>query len=147
MSSKNQSCTLELPWKKPSLSKNFHLVNQLTILKCVEEFFELPIILTELRSMCLQAQSLSSAIQVQYLGCYKWEWNIFPFDFMCSGENSFNHSLKILGQKRCFLGPKSHILNCSAFISFVINWLILGCSLLWNSRVEIIPACVHSKSN
>lgn len=69
MSGKNQPYTLELPWKKPSLSKNFNLVNQLTILKSVEEFFELPIILTELSSFCLQAQSLGNAIQLQKLGC------------------------------------------------------------------------------
>lgn len=79
---------------------------------------------------------------------YKWwEWNIFPFDFLYSGENSFSHSLKILGQKRCLLIPKSPILNCSACISFAMHQLILGCSLPWNSRVEIIPACVHSKSS
>lgn len=78
---------------------------------------------------------------------YKWEWNIFPFDFLYSGENSFSHSLKILGQKSCFLGPKSPILNCSACISFAMHQLILDCSLPWNSRVEIIPAYVHSKSN
>lgn len=56
---------MELPFKKPSLSKNFNLVNQLTILKRVEEFFELPVILMELSSTYLQTQSLGSAIQLQ----------------------------------------------------------------------------------
>lgn len=65
MSNKNKPCLLELPFKKPSLSKNFNLVNQLTILKRVEEFFELPVILMELSSTYLQTESLGSAIQLQ----------------------------------------------------------------------------------
>lgn len=78
---------------------------------------------------------------------YKWEWNILPFDFMYPGENIFSHSLKILGQTRCFLGPKSPILSCYACISFAMHQLILVCSLPQNSRAEIIPACVHPKSS
>lgn len=78
---------------------------------------------------------------------YKWEWNILHFDFMYPGENSFSHSLKILGQKRCFPVPKSPILSCYACISFVMHQLILVCSLPQNRRAEITPTCVHPKSN
>ena len=76
---------------------------------------------------------------------FKWEWNIFPFEFMHPGENNFSHSLKILGQKKCFLGPKSPILDCYDCISFAVHLLILICSLPQNSRAEIILACVHPK--
>lgn len=77
----------------------------------------------------------------------KWECNIFPFEFMYPGENHFSHPLKILGQKKCFLGPKSHILGCCDCISFAVNLLILICSSPRNCRAEITLACVHPKCN
>lgn len=75
---------------------------------------------------------------------FKGEWNIFPFEFMHPGENSFSRSLKILRQK-WFLGPKSPILDCYDSISYAVHLLILICSLSLNSRAEIILACVHPK--
>lgn len=71
---------------------------------------------------------------------FKWEQNILPFEFMHPGEDSFSHSLKALGQKKCFLGPKSPILDYYDCISFAIDLLVLICSSLKNSRAEIILA-------
>lgn len=77
----------------------------------------------------------------------KQECNIFPFEFMYPRENHFSHPLKILGQKNCFLGPKSHILGgCYDCVSFAVNLLIFTCSLPQNFRAEITHACVHPKS-
>lgn len=54
----------------------------------------------------------------------------FPFEFMHPGENSFSHSLKFLGQKNCFLGPKSPMLDCYGCIFFSVHLLILICSTM-----------------
>lgn len=82
---------------------------------------------------------------VTWMSCvsFKWEWNIFPFEFMHPGETSFSHFLKILGQKKCFLGSKSPILDFYDCISFAVHLLILICSMPLNSKAEIILGCVH----
>lgn len=54
----------------------------------------------------------------------------FPFEFMHPGENSFSHSLKFLGQKNCFLGPESPMLDCYGCIFFSVHLLILICSTM-----------------
>lgn len=78
---------------------------------------------------------------------FKWEWNIFPFEFLHPGENNFSHSLKIQGLKKCFLGPKSPILDCCGCISLAVQPLILIFPLPLKSRAEIILLCVHPKCN
>lgn len=68
-------------------------------------------------------------------------WNIFPIWILHPGENSFSHSLKFLGQKNCFLVPKSPILCCYGCIFFSVHLLVLICFLLRKSRAEITVAC------
>lgn len=76
---------------------------------------------------------------------FKWEWNILPLEFRYPGENSFSHLLKILGQIKSFLGPRSPTLDCYDYVSFAVPLLILICYLPQKSREEITFAYVLHK--